>query len=82
VLPVVINLNLRSLYNKHNALSTLVEQIELGICTVSESWDRSHETGENRLSDFLNIDGYKTVYRRKENKVENKPYWHRKDNPK
>ena len=61
VLPVVMNLNPRSLYNKQNAFRTLVEQTELGICTVSESWDRSHETGGNRLSDILNIDGYRWI---------------------
>ena len=44
-LPVVINLNPRSLYNKASEFSTLIEQTEAGVCCISETWDRSHIPG-------------------------------------
>ena len=43
-LPIVVALNPRSLYNKKNEFSTLIDQTEAGICSVSETWDRSHQT--------------------------------------
>ena len=61
VLPVVLNINPRSLYNKKNEFCTLIEQTDAGICCVSESWDRSHVSGSRRISDILNIDDYKWV---------------------
>ena len=61
ILPVVLNLNPRSLYNKQSEFRTLVEQTDVGVCCLSESWDRSHVAGSRRIADVLNIDGYKWV---------------------
>ena len=60
-LPVVLNLNPRSLYNKEAEFRTLIEQTEAGVCTVSESWDRSHRAGGSLISDRINIEGYRWV---------------------
>ena len=57
----MLNLNPRSLYNKKSEFRTLVEQTDVGVCCVSESWDRSHVAGSRRIADELNIDGYKWV---------------------
>ena len=35
-LPIVVTLNPRSLYNKHQNFHTLIDQTEAGICFVSE----------------------------------------------
>ena len=61
VLPVVLNLNPRSLYNKKEQLCTLVEQTEAGICCISESWDRSHVAGSRRISDIIDIEDYRWI---------------------
>ena len=60
-LPVVINLNPRSLYNKKEEFKTLIEQSEAGICCISESWDRSHTANSLLLSDAMDIEGYRWV---------------------
>ena len=60
-LPIVVNLNLRSLYNKQSEFRTMIEQTEAGVCTVSESWDRSHVAGGSLLSDRIDIEGYRWV---------------------
>ena len=60
-LPVVVNLNPRSLYNKQSEFRTMIEQTEAGVCTVSESWDRSHVTGGSLISDRIKIEGYRWV---------------------
>ena len=39
----------------------MIEQTEAGVCTVSESWDRSHRAGGSLLSDRINIEGYRWV---------------------
>ena len=41
-LPVVVNLNPRSIYNKAAEFKTMMEQLEVGVCTMSESWDRDY----------------------------------------
>ena len=60
-LPVVVNLNPRSLYNKQNEFRTMVEQTEAGICAISETWDRSNIDGGTLISDLLDIEGYRWV---------------------
>ena len=39
-LPVVVNLNPRSVYNKKEEFKTMMEQLDVDVCTMSESWDR------------------------------------------
>ena len=60
-LPVVVNLNPRSLYNKQEEFCTLIEQTEASVCCISESWDRSHVTGGSLISDRIQMDGYRWV---------------------
>ena len=60
-LPIILNLNPRSLFNKSEEFKTLVQQTEASVCFVSESWDRSHVNGGQRLEDIINIEGYKWV---------------------
>ena len=60
-LPTVVMLNPRSLYNKKNEFNTLIEQTEAGLCFVSETWDRSHQTKGLKLPDLINIEGYKWI---------------------
>ena len=40
VLPTVINLNPRSIYNKTDELYLLIEQYEADVICISESWER------------------------------------------
>ena len=60
-LPTIVMLNPRSLYNKKNEFSTLIEQTEAGLCFVSETWDRSHQTNGLKLPDLIDIEGYKWI---------------------
>ena len=60
-LPVVLNLNPRSLYNKADEFKTLIEQLDTGVCCISESWNRSHVPGGSLISDIIKIEGYKWV---------------------
>ena len=56
-LPVVVNINPRSVYNKVSEFCTMMEQLEVGICCMSESWDRE----DLGLEDIIKIDGYKVI---------------------
>ena len=56
-LPVVVNLNPRSIYNKKNEFKTMMEQLEVDCCTISESWDKDDDSLEN----ILQMDGYQIV---------------------
>ena len=60
-LPIVLNLNPRSLYQKLDEFQTLIEQTDPGVCCISESWDRSHVPGGALLSDLIDIEGYQLV---------------------
>ena len=60
-LPVVVNLNPCSLYNKKEEFCTLIEQVDVGICCVSETWDRSHSENGVLISDLIDIDGYRWI---------------------
>ena len=59
--PVVVNLNPRSLYNKQDEFRTMIEQTEAGICCVSETWDRSHVAGGKLIADLLEMEGYRWI---------------------
>ena len=60
-LPTVITLNPRSLYNKMDQFRTMVEQTEVGVCFISETWDRTHLKKGKLISESLEIEGYKWV---------------------
>ena len=60
-LPIVVNLNPRSLYNKQNEFRTMIEQTEAGVCCVSETWGRSNTNGGTLISDLIDIEGYRIV---------------------
>ena len=54
-LPVIANINPRSLYNKLEEFHTFVEEEELDLVFVSESWERANLTLNNviNLEDFI-----------------------------
>ena len=56
-LPVVINLNPRSMYNKVDDLKIIVEQYEADVVFISESWER-HKLS---LNDIIQIENYEIV---------------------
>ena len=43
-LPVFLNVNPRSVYNKVNQFHTFVDQEELDVAFMSESWEREDQT--------------------------------------
>ena len=61
VLPIVLNLNPRSLYNKTNEFRTLIEQTDAGVCCISETWDRSHTLNSELISEKIEIEDFKWV---------------------
>ena len=56
-LPVVMNINPRSIYNKCEEFSVLVEQYEADLICMSESWDRENY----RLDEVIQIEDYKVI---------------------
>ena len=56
-LPVVVNLNPRSVYNKAEEFKTMMEQLEVGVCFMSESWDRD----SLGLEEIVKMDGYRII---------------------
>ena len=56
-LPVVMNLNPRSIYNKTDDLKLIIEQYEADIVFLSESWERDNLT----LKDIIDIDGFDII---------------------
>ena len=52
-LPVVVNLNPRSVYNKKKEFKTMMEQLDVDICAMSESWDRK----KKGLEKVIQMDG-------------------------
>ena len=56
-LPVIMNINPRSIYNKSDELPLLLEQYEASIVCMSESWEREHY----KLEDLLKLDNYKII---------------------
>ena len=64
-LPVIANVNPRSVYNKINEFHTFVEQEEVDVIFMShESWEREHKT----LQELIKLDDHSilsNVYQRK-----------------
>ena len=56
-LPIVINLNPRSVYNKQNEFKTMMEQLDVDVCCISESWDRDNMG----LEQVIQMEGYQIV---------------------
>ena len=56
-LPIVINLNPRSLYGKENEFSTLIEQYSCDVCCIGESWERNNLS----LNELITIENFKVV---------------------
>ena len=56
-LPVILNINPRSLYNKKNEFRILVEEYSADLITVSESWSRDNLP----LEELLQLDNYKII---------------------
>ena len=53
-LPTVVNLNPRSIYNKIDEFHALVEDDNVDITFMSESWERENKT----LNDIINLDDH------------------------
>ena len=56
-LPIVVNLNPRSIYNKADAFKTMMEQLDCSVCFISESWDRQ----SLGLEKIINIEGHRII---------------------
>ena len=56
-LPIVMNLNPRSIYNKADDLKLLIEQYEVDVVCISESWERDNL----RLKDLIQMENYKVI---------------------
>ena len=57
-LPVVVNLNPRSIYNKTEDFKLLLDQYDADIVSISESWERENLT----LKDLLQLgDDYEVI---------------------
>ena len=53
-LPVIANVNPRSVYNKINEFHTFVEQEEVDVIFMSESWERENKT----LQELIKLDDH------------------------
>ena len=56
-MPVVVNLNPRSLYNKSNEFKTMINQLDCSLCFISESW----ESESKSLEDLINMENFRVV---------------------
>ena len=56
-LPKVLNLNPRSIYNKINEFVTFVDEENIDLACLSESWERENLTLEN----VINIENFKVI---------------------
>ena len=56
-LPVIANINPRSVYNKVNQLKTFIEHEDVDLVFLSESWERENET----LDQLINLDSHTVV---------------------
>ena len=56
-LPIVLNLNPRSLYNKAEEFRLLIEQTNCNLCFISESWDRNNEG----LEEIIEMENFRFV---------------------
>ena len=57
MLPTVININPRSIYNKLDEFHTLVQDLDADLVCMSESWERENL----RLEEVIKLDNYKTI---------------------
>ena len=56
-LPVIMLLNPRSIYNKCDEFWTMMDQLSVDVCAISESWDRDTLP----LEDLLKNEGYRII---------------------
>ena len=56
-LPVFINLNARSIYNKKEEFTTLVNELGIQLICMSETWERVNLP----LQEFLQLDNFKII---------------------
>ena len=56
-LPAVLNLNPRSIYNKINEFVTFVDEEEIDLVCMSESWEREHIT----LKEVIKIEDFEVI---------------------
>ena len=56
-LPTILNVNPRSVYNKIDNLKQFIQERNVQIVGISESWERV----ENPLNKVLSIDGYEVI---------------------
>ena len=56
-LPKVRNLNPRSIYNKINEFTTFVDEEEIDLILLSESWEREELT----LDEVINLENHKII---------------------
>ena len=56
-LPVICNLNPRSIYNKVDEFHTFVTEYEVDAIFMSESWERENKS----LSEIINLDNYQVI---------------------
>ena len=56
-LPVIANINPRSIYNKATEFKTMIEQLDVSLCFMSESWDRDYLGVE----EVIKMDGFKII---------------------
>ena len=56
-LPIMINLNPRSVYNKQNEFHTLVSELSIDLICISESWERANQT----LDQIIQLEGYQVI---------------------
>ena len=56
-LPVVVNLNPRSIYNKVEEFKIMMSQLDCSLCFLSESWDRNNLG----LDEIIQIENYKII---------------------
>jgi hypothetical protein len=57
LLPTVININPRSIYNKLDEFHTLVQDLDVDLVCMSESWERENL----RLEEVIQLDNYQTI---------------------
>ena len=56
-LPKVLNLNPRSIYNKLEEFVTFVQEEEIDLTCISESWEREEKT----LDEVIKLDDFKII---------------------
>ena len=56
-LPVIMNINPRSIYNKTEEFSVLLDQYSADLITISESWERDNLP----LSELLQLENYRVI---------------------